>query len=118
MTKQSYNKDRFKELASKESSGFIHAQSASKIDRNQKLRSLKVALSVLEILDHKKMSQSTLATEVGVTPQMISKWLKGKSNLTLETIEKFEEALGYELIEVKKIDFERESRNVEFIMKK
>src|SRR5690606_38539292 len=67
---------------------------------------------------HKKMSQSTLATEVGVTPQLISKWLKGKSNLTLETIEKFEEALGYELIEVKKIDFERESRNVEYIMKK
>lgn len=118
MTKPSYSKERFKELISKEPSGFIAAQAADKNDRDKKLRSFKVALSVLEILEHKKMSQSTLAVNMGVTPQTISKWLKGKSNMTLETIEKLEKALGYKIIEIRNIDFDRESRNVEFVMKK
>ena len=118
MTTKSYNKDRFNKLVSKEPSGFIKAQAASKVDRKKKLRSFKVALSVLEILDYKKMSQATLAKKVNVTPQQISKWLKGKSNMTFETIEKLEDALGFDLITVPKIDFEREAKNNKFVMKK
>ena len=117
MTKQTYNKERFKELRSNEASGFMKAQAASKLYRKNSMRSFKVALSVLEILDYRKMSQVTLAEKVGVTPQQISKWLKGKSNMTLETIDKLENALGFDLITVPKIDFEREAKNSEFVMK-
>ena len=44
--------------------------------------------------------QPTLAEEMGVTPQYISKVVKGKENLTLETIAKIEEVLGIKLVEV------------------
>lgn len=118
MTNPLYNKDRFKKLISKKPSGFLAAQAVNKIDKNQRMRSFKVALNVLEILGHKNMTKTELAVKIGVTPQQISKWLNGKSNMTLDTIEKIEDALGYKLIEVRKIDFERESRNIEFVMKK
>jgi len=38
--------------------------------------------------------------DMGVTPQYINKIVKGKENLTLETIAKIEKALGITLIEV------------------
>lgn len=117
MNNESYNKERFKELVSKNPSGFVKAQVADKADRKNKLRSFKVALSVLEILDNQKISKAVLAEKVGVTPQQVSKWLNGKSNMTLETIEKLESALGYQLIDVCKIDFEREMRKKEFVRK-
>lgn len=44
------------------------------------------------------MNQKKLASNVGVTPQYISKVVKGKENLSLETIAKLSEALGIELI--------------------
>lgn len=117
MNKESYNKERFKELVSKNPSGFLKAQVADKLGRKNKLRSFKVALNVLEILDNKKMSKATLAEKVGVTPQQVSKWLTGKSNMTLDTIEKLENALGHVLIEVCTIDFERDMRKKQFVRK-
>ena len=44
------------------------------------------------------MSQAKLAEVVGVSPQQISKIVKGHENLTLETIYKLSRALGEELI--------------------
>ena len=117
MKKESYDKARFKELVSKNPSGFIKAQVTDEAGRKNKMRSLKVALSILEILDNEKMSKATLAEKVGVTPQLVSKWLSGKSNMTLDTIEKFENALGYQLIEICNIDFAREARKKQFVRK-
>lgn len=58
-----------------------------------------IALEVLTALESKKdMTQKKLAELVGVSPQHISKILKGEENLTLETIAKLSEALGIELI--------------------
>jgi ribosome-binding protein aMBF1 (putative translation factor) len=48
--------------------------------------------------DKKGMSQKKLAKLMDVSPQQISKILKGSENLTLETIAKFSAALGVELI--------------------
>lgn len=117
MNKQPYNKEKFKNLVSKKPSGFIKAQEVEKADIKNKLRSFRVALNILEILENKEMSQAALADKVGVTAQQISKWLRGKSNMTLETIEKLENALGYQLIEICIIDFEREARKKDFIRK-
>lgn len=44
-----------------------------------------------------KMTQQSLAAKTGYTQQYISKILKGKENLTLETISRLEEALGISL---------------------
>jgi len=46
------------------------------------------------------MTQKKLAKLMGVSPQYINKVVKGKENLTLETITKIEQVLGITLIEV------------------
>ena len=58
-----------------------------------------VAIRILAAMEDKKgMTQKKLAGLMGVSPQQISKLLKGNENLTLETIAKFSEVLGVELI--------------------
>ena len=64
-------------------------------------RSTKIALNVLEILRQKKMSKQELADRMQVSAQYISKIVKGKENLTLETISKLESALEVGLIDIK-----------------
>ena len=44
------------------------------------------------------MTQVVLAEKLGCTQQHISMLLKGKNNLTLETIAKLEEALDFNII--------------------
>lgn len=117
MSKQPYNKERFNKLVSNKPSGFLDRQLKNRKNRKDKMRSAKLALNVLAILDHEKMSQVALAEKMGVTPQQVSKILRGKSNFTFETIDKLELALGYSLLEVKTVDFEREARKVQFVMK-
>lgn len=61
--------------------------------------SAKIALRILAAIEDKEdMSQATLARNMDVTPQQISKMVKGKENLTLETIYKLSKALDTELI--------------------
>ncbi|WP_448529901.1 helix-turn-helix transcriptional regulator [Raineya sp.] len=59
-----------------------------------------IAFRILELLDQKGISQKELAERMGVSPQQISKIVKGNENLTLETIVKLEKCLGAKLIEV------------------
>ena len=44
------------------------------------------------------MTQVVLAEKLGCTQQHVSMLLKGKNNLTLETIAKLEEALDFDII--------------------
>lgn len=64
-------------------------------------KSTRIALNVLEILRQKGMSKQELAERMHVSAQYISKIVKGKENLTLETISKLEFALEVEMIDVK-----------------
>ena len=66
-----------------------------------KRRSQAVALTVLRTLRAMKMSQKELAEQLGVSPQLVNKWVKGKENFTFETVAKLEEALGIQLMQVK-----------------
>ena len=70
-------------------------QSATWINRSQNL-----ALEVLEILEIKGWSQKYFAAQMGLSPQVVSKWLKGRENFTLETIGKIEKVLNVDLIEI------------------
>jgi transcriptional regulator with XRE-family HTH domain len=57
-------------------------------------RSADIALRILSTLQANGMSQKELAEKIGVSPQQINKIVKGRENLTLETISKLEKALG------------------------
>lgn len=63
-------------------------------------KSAKIALLVLSVLKDKSISQKNLAVLMGVKPQQINKIVKGKENLTLETICKLEQALRINIIDV------------------
>jgi transcriptional regulator with XRE-family HTH domain len=62
----------------------------------------KIALIVLRTIRERNMSQLDLANEMGVSAQLVNKWLKGKENFTLSTIDKLETALDIELVQVAK----------------
>lgn len=61
-------------------------------------RSQAIAVRILEALRAKNMSQKLLAEKLNVSPQQISKILKGTENLTLQTITQIEIVLGIKLI--------------------
>lgn len=57
-----------------------------------------IAIRVNVALRDKKLTQKTLAENMGVSPQQISKIVKGRENLTLQTIAKLEHTLGVTLV--------------------
>ena len=63
-------------------------------------RSADIAVLILGALEANGISQKDLAAKTGVSPQQVSKLLKGNENLTLETIGKLEAALGILLIAI------------------
>lgn len=62
------------------------------------LYSAMIALRVKARMEEIGMTQVMLAEKLGCTQQHVSMLLKGKNNLTLETISKFEEALDFDII--------------------
>lgn len=64
-------------------------------------KSAQIALVVLRALKDKSMSQKDLAVLLNVKPQQINKIVKGKENLTLETICKLERALDIKIVNIK-----------------
>lgn len=59
-----------------------------------------IALRVIRHIRANKISQVSLAEDMGMKAQSLNRILQGKENLTLETICRIEAALGIELIEV------------------
>jgi ribosome-binding protein aMBF1 (putative translation factor) len=64
--------------------------------------SIKIAYRMLQQMRSSGISASELAERVGSSPQYVGRVLKGTENLTLDTIGKFERALGIQLITVPK----------------
>ena len=76
-------------------------------------KSREIALAVLNaIRNNPAMTQKELARQMGVSPQYVSKILKGEENLSLQTITKLESILGIELISVHKQVQQFESKQV------
>jgi plasmid maintenance system antidote protein VapI len=63
-------------------------------------KSQRIAVRVLSVLNERGIQQKELAEAMDVSPQQVSKIVKGKQNLTLETISKLEAVLGVKLFEV------------------
>ena len=62
--------------------------------------SAKIAVHILLTLRKRGMTQKDLAMGLNLSPQYVNKIVKGKENLTLETITKLEKALDISLIDI------------------
>lgn len=60
-----------------------------------------IAMKILDEMEAKGMTQKEFAEKAGCSQQYISRILKGKENLSLETISKIESALEATIIEIK-----------------
>lgn len=86
-------KEKFKSLVSPERTNTIE-RNRERIKNRARLReSQDIAIKVLDKLDVLGWSQKKLAEKMNVTPQQISKIVKGKENLTLESQIKLQETL-------------------------
>ena len=81
-------------ITAKEVSGWLE-DAKYRIENEDWLKhSQGIAIRILRTLREKKVSQKELADKIGVSPQQVNKIVKGRENLTLETIAKLEAALG------------------------
>ncbi len=60
--------------------------------------SLSIALKMLNKMEQLGLSQQALAERMGCSQQYVSKILKGRENLTLDTLSKIEKALDLSLL--------------------
>lgn len=60
-----------------------------------------IAMRVLDEMENKGLTQKEFAQRVGCSQQYISRILKGKENLSIETISKIEAALGVSILEIR-----------------
>lgn len=67
-------------------------------------KSARIAIKLNRYLKNNSIRQNDLAKKMEVSPQQINKILKGRENLTLDTIDKLERVLGIDLIHVLKHD--------------
>lgn len=85
--------DKLTDLTVGQSSWKVQAQKRKK-ENAWLSKSRAIAFIVLDTLKMKGMTQVQLAELLEVTPQQVNKIVKGRENLTLETISKLEDALG------------------------
>ncbi len=91
--------DNLNKIISKNPSGWKEKAQFRKANPWLKQYSSEIARRILAIIENKeKLNQTKLAETLNVSPQQISKIVKGKENLTLETIYKLSQALNFELI--------------------
>lgn len=92
------NKEKFAALVSGEKTNTIERNRERIKNRSRLRESQAIALKVLTKLDEPGWSQKRLATEMGVSPQQITKIVKGKENLTLETQVKLQNILNIPIL--------------------
>jgi len=91
---------KFLALTSDETSDFVKLAQWRKANKSWLKKSAAIAIKIHSAMIDQKINQKEFAKIVGVTPQYISKILRGSENLSLEIISKFETHLGIELIDV------------------
>ncbi|MEQ9278060.1 MAG: helix-turn-helix domain-containing protein [Balneola sp.] len=93
---------KIEKVAVDDNSGWLKEAKYRRDNRAWLRKSQSIALRILDVLEEKGVQQKELAEAMNVSPQQISKIVKGKQNLTLETITKMETVLGVPLMEVAK----------------
>lgn len=101
--------NKVKSFVSTESSGWKAKAQFRRANSGWLKKSTDIALYILNDLEAKGISQADLARLLEVTPQQVSKIVKGQENLTLETISRLEQALDIELIHINRYNSESNS---------
>jgi transcriptional regulator with XRE-family HTH domain len=92
------NKEKFQSLVSGEKTNTAK-RNRDRIKNRARLReSQDIAMKVLDKLDELGWSKKRLADEMGVSPQQVTKIVRGTENLTLETQVKLQEILNIPIL--------------------
>ena len=67
--------------------------------------SQKIAVKVLLQMKQENLTQKALAERMNCTQQYVSKILKGKENMSLDTLSRLEDALGISLINDEQVSY-------------
>lgn len=78
------------------------SKNTSAVVKRKVARSFAISQRILEILEHRGISQAQLARMLGKSESEISRWMKGDHNFTNETITKVEAALDEDILIVAK----------------
>ena len=92
-------KEKLSGLASDQPSDWKAKAKVRRENRDWLRKSAAIAVRVLNALKEQGLSQKELAERMKISPQQISKIVKGQENLTLETISNLEIALGIQIID-------------------
>jgi ribosome-binding protein aMBF1 (putative translation factor) len=94
-------KEKLSKLASDHPSEWKAKAKYRRENREWLKKSAAIAVRVLDALKAQNLSQKELAERMNISPQQISKIVKGQENLTLETISNLEIALGIQIMDEK-----------------
>jgi ribosome-binding protein aMBF1 (putative translation factor) len=94
-------KEKLSNLASDRPSDWKAKTKYRRENREWLRKSAAIAVQILDALKAQDLSQKDLAERMNVSPQQVNKIVKGKENLTLETISNLEIALGIQIIDEK-----------------
>ncbi len=97
--KKDNNKDLFLNLVSEAPSTFADELEERVNNQDWRHESKIIAFKVLKAIKEQEIKQRDLAFKMGVSPQQISKIVKGKENLTLATIVKLQNILKINILE-------------------
>jgi len=89
-----------KKLTANSPATWLTEATANQIKTEASIKAMRIAIHIANLLEAKGISQKTLAAKLQVSPQYISRMLKGKQNLSLETITALELALDTTLITI------------------
>jgi ribosome-binding protein aMBF1 (putative translation factor) len=89
-----------KKLTANNASTWLTEATANQIKTEAAIKAMQIAIHIGNQLEAKGISQKTLAAKLQVSPQYISRLLKGKQNLSLETITALELALHISLVSI------------------
>jgi ribosome-binding protein aMBF1 (putative translation factor) len=92
-------KDKLSKLAADRPSEWKAKAQYRRENREWLKKSTAIAVRVLDALKAQNITQKELAERMHISPQQISKIVKGQENLTLETISNLEIALGIQILE-------------------
>jgi ribosome-binding protein aMBF1 (putative translation factor) len=94
-------KEKLSRLVSDQPSDWKAKAKFRRDNRDWLKKSAAIAIRVLDALKAQNLSQKVLAERMSISPQQISKIVKGQENMTLETISNLEIALGIQIIDEK-----------------
>lgn len=103
--------EKFKKMVEPIDSGWMKKAALRKEKEIWQNYSALIALRIMAALEKSGKTQKELASELGKSPQYVSKLLKGEENLTLETICRLEAALAIRIIRIETAETTQESNH-------